>query len=139
MRAAVITRLSTADVGTFGSLMTDSGFHCRTGELPWRENQAGISCIPPGIYTCIYKYSPKHGMCYHVENVPGRTDIEIHAANFVGDITKGFKCQLMGCIAPGFAVAMLNGQQAVISSQSALWKLEEDLGRESFELTIVGL
>lgn len=77
-------------------------------------------------------------MCYHLENIPGRTDVEIHAANFMGDKSLGFKCELQGCIAPGKNLGRINGQRAIISSKSGLLDLEADLGCETFELTIVG-
>jgi hypothetical protein len=142
MKKAILTRTETSDEGTFGTLLTDSGFTCRTGELPWRDlngdgvSDLGASCIPPGKYLCIWRDSPKFGPCYHVEDVPGRTKILIHSANFMGDKSKGFRCQLEGCIAPGLAVKVLNGQKGVSSSREALSRLESDLGLEPFELTI---
>ena len=136
MRQAYIKRTDTSDAGTFGQIVTDSGLARVTGELPWHDNQPGISCIPTGIYTVTWRRSPKHGVCYHVENVAGRTDIEIHSANWVGDKAKGYKCQLLGCIAPGMKVGILNGQRAVISSAAALDDLIADLGTDPWQLTI---
>lgn len=136
MRKVMLTRQETGDAGTFGVLLTDSGFHCMTGELPWRDNESGRSCIPPGVYQCTWRYSPRHGMCYHVDGVPGRTDIEIHTANWCGDATKGYKCQLEGCIAPGMETGDLEGQKAVKASTEALELLVQDLAQEPFELTI---
>lgn len=136
MRRATLWREPSTDEGTFGSLLTDSAFHCKTGELPWRENANGASCIPPGLYVCMYRLSPIHGMCYHVENVPGRSGVEIHSANWMGDKAKGKKCQLLGCIAPGEGVAVLEGQKAVLQSRIALLALEAEFKREAFELLI---
>lgn len=138
LRKATLTRLQTGDEGSFGTLVTDSGFKCVTGELPWRDNQTGKSCIPPGVYVVTYRFSPKHNkMCYHVENVPDRTDIEIHSANLMGDVSLGFECQLLGCIAPGKGIGQIAGQKAVIASRITLAALEADLAQETFELTIV--
>lgn len=137
MRKATLTRSPSTDEGTFGRLVADSGFFCFTGELPWRANATGTSCIPPGKYTCSWRYSPKHGDCYHVDGVPGRTDIEIHAANFVGDAARGLRCQLLGCIAPGTGIGQLDGQRAIVSSKIALLALETEFKREPFELTII--
>jgi len=142
MRRAILTRTETGDEGTFGTLLTDTGFTCRTGELPWRDlNKDGhgdqnVSCIPAGKYLCRFKNSPSHGPCYHVENVPGRVGIEIHAANFMGDKLKGKRCELRGCIAPGLAVKEIHGQRGISSSRDALAALEEDLGESDFELVI---
>ena len=61
MRRVYIRRTETDDEGTFGVLTTDSGFQVYTGELPWRWNIPGKSCIPPGEYECIWTEKPKHG------------------------------------------------------------------------------
>lgn len=136
MRQAILTRNETSDEGTFGTILTDSGFTCRTGELPWRENANDFSCIPAGTYLVSWRMSSKHGMCYHVENVPGRQGIEIHSANFMGDESKNFKCQLLGCIAPGLGIGPMCGQRAILNSRQGLSALEDDLKCEQFELTI---
>lgn len=137
MRKATLTRTSDGNDGTFGQLVTDSGFECWTGELPWRENEPNRSCIPEGVYTCTWRMSSKHGMCYHMENVVGRTGVEIHAANFVGDPEVGFKCELLGCIAPGQDLGFIGNQFAVFKSHEALIALETDLAKLPFELTII--
>lgn len=76
-------------------------------------------------------------MCYHIEGVPNRTGVEIHAANFMGDKSKGYQCELLGCIAPGLGMGTLAGQLAMTSSKIALLRLEDDLQEEAFELTIL--
>lgn len=137
MRKVTLTRTETGDEGTFGTIVTDSGFSVYSGELPWRGNAPGKSCIPAGAYVCQKAVSPKHGPCYYITDVPGgRTDIEIHSANWMGDESKGFKCQLLGCIAPGRAIGELIGQKAVLSSRDALIGLEADLEGEPFHLVI---
>lgn len=139
MRRATLTRTETTDQGTFGTLVTDTGFTCRTGELPWRDNHSDFSCIPPGEYFCSYHYSPSHGLCYWVGAVPNRQDIQIHSANFCGDKTKGFKSELLGCIAPGLDVGILASQKAVIHSREALIALETNLNCENLMLKILGV
>ena len=136
MKRAILTRFRTDDEGTFGEIVTDSGFKCFTGELPWRGNRKGQSCIAAGLYLAKWEHSPKHGMCYELQDVPGRTDIQLHSANFVGDNSKGKKSQLLGCISPGRQIGLLEGQRAVLSSKDALKSLEDALGRETFSLTI---
>lgn len=132
-----ITRSERSDQGTFGVLLTNSGFTCWTGELPWRNNQTGVSCIPAGTYFCHYLLSPSKGMCYHVQNVPGRTHILFHSANWMGDVSKGLKSQLNGCIALGVKVGPLEGQKALLSSKISVTAFVQDLKEEPFELTIV--
>lgn len=136
MRKAFLFRDNSTDQGTFGMLMTDTGFVCHTGELPWLDNSKETSCIPKGRYTCTWRNSPRHGMCYHVDKVPHRTDVEIHAANLMGDVSKGFACELRGCIAPGEALGDFGGQKGIARSKAALKALEADLGRQPFELVI---
>lgn len=67
---------------------------CKTVELPWKDNQKFVSCILEGEYTVVLHDSPKFGLCFWIQGVPGRTGILFHVANFVRE--------LLGCIAPGF-------------------------------------
>lgn len=148
MRTATLTRPSPGgndDEGTFGNWLSDSGFKCFTIELPWRNNASDISCIPPGTYTCHWINSPKHGWCFEVMAVPGRTMCEIHSANMAGDVSKGLVSQLEGCIAPGLSISEFPAgvvpagdvaQNGVTDSKAALNMLEEDIGTDDFELTI---
>lgn len=87
-------------------------FSCFTLELPWRDNRIGQSCIPPGQYRLVHRTSPKFGRHIHVLDVPGRTFILIHPANFVS--------QLRGCIAPGMRRAHLDGDQILDLASSRL-------------------
>lgn len=136
MRQVKIIRLESDDSGTFGILTTDDGFSCWTLERPWRDNLTGKSCIPAGTYKVNKRDSPKHGRCYHVDGVKDRTDIEIHAANWAGDESKGLKCQLLGCIAPGRAIGELVKQKAILSSRDALEGFETEMEGADFELTL---
>lgn len=131
----LLQRKTTGDSGTFGEILL-SGNKYYSGELSWRDNQAGISCIPAGTYRCTYRFSQAHGLCYHVEDVPGRTDVEIHSANWMGDVSKGLRSQLKGCLALGTQVGELAGQWAVIDSKTAVNSFEEVLKCEPFTLTI---
>lgn len=68
-----------------------------TLELPWKKNKQWISCIPKGTYPVTYRKAEESRNFdydhFHVQNVPGRTWILIHIANFIR--------QLLGCIAIG--------------------------------------
>jgi len=136
MRKVNLVRNSTGDQGTFGTITTDSGFSCRSGELPWRDNLPNESCIPLGKYLCSWRKSPTHGFCYHVDGVPARTGVEIHAANFMGDRSKNLRCELLGCIAPAMFMEIQQGQLSTVESRYALSRLERDLGYLDFDLTI---
>lgn len=141
MKKATLLRTSTDDEGTFGILSSDEGaFQVRTLELPWRDNAKGASCIPAGTYTFRWrKDSLKHGECYEMDvdaEAPGRTNVQIHSANWAGDESKGKKCQLLGCIAPGQSAGVLDGQKAVLGSKAATKALADFFGREPFELAV---
>ncbi|MBU1001857.1 MAG: hypothetical protein KKE73_04975 [Proteobacteria bacterium] len=131
----VLTRMETSDEGTFGKLRL-GGLRLYSGELPWRDNRTSIICIPPGEYECEPYSSKAHSQCFLVKDVPGRTGILIHTANFVGSKPL-FRCELEGCIAPGTGRCFLAGQDAVVSSSAAMAALKNELGEQPFILTIV--
>ncbi|MFH6985384.1 DUF5675 family protein [Marinoscillum luteum] len=79
--------------GTSGSLFDGVQLVCSTIELPWRENQRMVSCIPEGRYELVKRYTKKRGWHLLVKNVPNRSGILFHPAN---DALK----ELKGCIAP---------------------------------------
>ena len=137
MKSATLTRSASTDQGTFGVFKMDDGSGVwNSGELPWHDNQTGVSCIPPGTYVANPIVSPKHGPCFMLTGVPGRADVEIHAANWMGDQSLGYKCQLLGCIALGKAQGVLEGQEAVLLSQDALKEFLTIMGGDSLSLTI---
>ena len=140
MRTAVLVRIPeelNRDQGTFGKLSTDSGFMCFTGELPWRDNKSDISCIPAGVYQCGLVASNKFGSVYMVTTVPDRTEILIHAGNFCGNKSKGFKSDVEGCILLGRAIGDLGGQRGVKNSKDAVKSFMADRNGEPFTLTIM--
>lgn len=136
MRTVVIMREPSTDEGTFGHCVVDNGRSFYSGELPWRNNLRGISCIPSGSYLCQWLKSPAHGMCYHVTGVKGRSEIEIHLGNWAGDKQLGKKCDIRGCIVLGRKLGKLDGQRAVIESGAALEEFQNDLNQEDFQLVI---
>lgn len=85
--------------GTNGELFINGAHKCYTIELPWHNNDHGISCIPEGRYHLGKRANEKFGNHLLVENVPNRSYILIHPAN---DALK----ELLGCIAP---VSVLTG------------------------------
>lgn len=76
-------------------------FDFYTLELPWKDNQKRISCIPEGQYKWIKHESPKFGSSLWVQDVPGRSEILMHVGNFTKDT--------LGCILPGDGILDING------------------------------
>jgi hypothetical protein len=143
MLELTLTRKNTSDEGTFGELTSVHGVIFKTGELPWRDNKPSLSSVPRGHYPVKWLWSPKHNRnIYHVVGVQGRdlngqmANIEIHAGNYCGDVTKGLKSNVLGCILIGNGIGTLGNQEAVLDSQSALSHFETLMNYEEFMLTI---
>lgn len=96
--------------GVNGSLLIDGVKVCHTIELPWKENQSRVSCIPEGEYELTKRYSPHLKWHLLLNKVPNRAFILIHAYN---DALKESK----GCIAP---VSVVTGEGKGIRSRVAL-------------------
>lgn len=100
--------------GTNGTLSFEGNEICKTIELPWRENQRRVSCIPEGKYKIRKRYSRKFKWHLELMNVKNRDLILLHPAN---DALK----ELNGCIAP---VSELTGEGKGARSRVALEKLK---------------
>ena len=96
-----------------------------TLELRYMGNMVNVSCIPPGEYPMSKMIRPNGDLAFLIENVPGRTAIEMHVANFAA----GKKIDLKGCIAPGMRFADINkdGFDDVESSTIAMDLLQRVL------------
>ncbi len=102
-------RAGNGDAGEFnaGTLEVSLGreqlFQCQTLELPWKDNQRNISCIPEGTYPFIkrragtfyerYRQRWGHEFTIQVGDVPDRDFILVHIGNYLVD-TRG--CILVG-------------------------------------------
>lgn len=62
-------------------------------ELPYKDNRQDESCIPSGEYVAKRIQSPAFGEVFEITNVPNRTHILIHRANWTTD--------LRGCVGIG--------------------------------------
>ncbi len=99
--------------GTNGNLEFEGKLICKTIELPWRENQKMISCIPEGKYLLKKRYSAKFKWHIEIVNVSNRNSILFHPAN------NALK-ELNGCIAP---VTKISGAGLGLMSRKAFTKL----------------
>ena len=130
MKRLELIRTSKSRYCTYGTLnnMSNGLPLCHTMELPWVNNEKGISCIPTGIYKCIPYVGTNNKRAFKIQDVPSRTDILIHIANIPSDLS--------GCIAPGMKPGILDSEPAVLESGIAMEYLEHFIGSESFELII---
>lgn len=92
-----------------------------TLELPDLENKRRISCIPEGAYVMKKHHSPKFKQSFWLQDVPGRSEILIHAGNY--------HSQILGCILVGIGSADINGDgwKDVTSSKKAISKMYDEL------------
>ena len=101
--------------GTNGKLESDGKFICYTIELPWKENETKVSCIPEGEYVIRKRYSRKYKWHLEVMDVPSRKGILLHPAN-------NAQSELKGCIAP---VSKLSGAGLGLMSRKAFVRLKK--------------
>ena len=100
--------------GTNGKLECEGKFICYTIELPWKNNETKVSCIPEGKYFIKKRYSQKFGWHLAVENVQNRDLILFHPVNNALQ-------ELKGCIAP---VTKLSGAGLGLNSRKAFQRLK---------------
>jgi hypothetical protein len=137
---ALLIRSPSTDQGTFGALNFGSA-KVFTTELPWRDNRSQRSCVPVGEYQCVLVDSPKFGHVYTLLNVPKRSAVLIHSANFGGDVDLGWTTELHGCIAPSMRRGLMRNnagqmQMAGIVSRPALNKFTDWADGRPFILEI---
>ena len=94
IKRILIDRFAYTDQGVFGALAVDN-FRCFTIERPWLNNRPNISAIPTGVYIAVRGTFRDKYDNYELQDVPGRSFIEIHRGNTIND--------LKGCIAPGMS------------------------------------
>lgn len=109
----LVRKESTTDQ-TMGVLYWNDEVVAFTLELPWRDNQFSISCIPEGKYPVKKHKSPTFGDCFLIQKTEPRTHILIHGGNFHWD-TRG--CVLVG---EGFTDLNHDGQKDLKSSLKTL-------------------
>ena len=117
--------------GTNGKLECEGKFICYAIELPWKNNEKRVSCIPEGKYFIRKRYSQKFKWHLEVLDVENRSFILFHPAN------NALK-ELNGCIAP---VTKLSGPGLGLMSRKAFAKLKDFVykaldNKESVELIV---
>ena len=120
MKIITLNRIISSDEGVLGLLHINGKPLSVTLERPWKDNKAWESCIPFGLYplTRLDKSKAFKYPHYLLEDVPNRTFIKIHIANYPSE--------LHGCIGVGSYFA--NGAIAVSKSRVAMdhvmWSLD---------------
>ena len=110
----VVLKRTYFPLGTNGKLECDGKFISYTIELPWKENQKRVSCIPEGKYFIKKRYSNKFKWHLEIVDVKKRSLILFHPAN-------NALLELNGCIAP---VTKLSGPGLGMMSRKAFEKLK---------------
>lgn len=117
---ATIARIESTDkqiIGQWTILENDKPIYvCNTLELPDKNNEPQISCIPKGSYECRKTSGSPHIKYPHIDiiNVPNRSGIKIHKGNYY--------TQIRGCVLVGKGITDINsdGYKDVTSSGIAL-------------------
>jgi hypothetical protein len=128
-QTVVLTRIHETKTQTIGYMIVDD-LLVFTLELPYRDNQRNISCVPKGTYDVVKRSSFKYANHLHLTNVPDRSLILIHQGNF--------NTQTQGCILAGLSLTDINkdGCLDVSESTKAMSLLNRKLP-DNFNLKIV--
>lgn len=96
-------------------------FTCKTIELEVDCNAVRDDAIPRGYYTVVKRYSPKYKWHFHITDVPNRSLILFHNANY--------SRQLLGCVGVGASHVDIDkdGLVDVTSSRSTLKRMNKVL------------
>lgn len=109
----------------------DGEMQCFALEPSARKQDGVKNCIPAGKYEITMQYSARFGMdTPHLQDVPGRTFIEIHPGNKPGD-TEG--CILLG---QGKDIDWVSNSRAAY--QALIPKIEKKLELGKFYIEITG-
>lgn len=145
----IIRKQKTDGQGVFGTAFayptqesSDVDFTWDSGELKWTDldhngvRDTSVSCIPQGSFLAKKTYSHKRSTpekpvyVYELQNVPGAVAVQLHPANFFGDVSRGFVAQVEGCIGLGKGRGLLqnekgNMQEAILNSKEAIKEFDD--------------
>ena len=108
-----INRVYSHSGSIIGVLYANDDQLCYSLELPWKDNQSNVSCVPVGTYPGKIRTDGTKGWRIELESVPNRTFVELHVGNFPGEI--------QGCVLLGLEWS----ENSVSSSGPAQLKLEQ--------------
>jgi len=133
-KSLIIKRYYEDNKQTLGKMYVCSGLEFEkiidTLELPYKNNENQLSCIPKGIYEVVKRHSEKYKNHFHVLDVENRSMILIHNGNYYTNT--------LGCILVGSGLSDINkdGHKDVLNSTSTLEELY-CLMPGSFKLMII--
>lgn len=123
----ILQRLTMSEQGTFGVLLISGRPYYVTLELPWKNNQREISCVPSGTYHVTKMYSEKFNkIVFVLHDVPGRDLIEIHIGNEIKNT--------LGCVLIGSEFSKT--EYAIVDSKVAFNDFMVRMPGEGFIITI---
>lgn len=108
-----VVRTSENVNSTTGELFVDGQFIAQTLELPWQNNQSYVSAIPTGRYAAHLRYDKPDGWRLQLDDVPGRSGVQLHIGNYPS--------QIAGCVLVGLAVN--NAENRLEASSAAYGRL----------------
>lgn len=133
MNRLILERFADTPYGTFGRVSV-GGMFLWILELPWRNNEVGVSCIPVGTYRVERSTFNKPRVpypCWHLLDVPGRTEIKIHGGNTMHDV--------VGCQIPGYELGWIRGMWGIKggTSRRSLRYWLDSIEEDAFDYEIV--
>ncbi len=123
-KGMILYRYSYGEKSTLGILIY-KGHYFFTIELPWKDNEKRVSCIPEGDYTVVLRDKNQSGKFkydhLHILDVPNRSYILFHVANYPRDI--------LGCIGTGKSASkdMVGSSRVAHKELMSLFDKEEKL------------
>lgn len=102
-----IDRKMATNACTMGYMSVNDKAMFYTLELPWKDNQNKISCIPAGTFNGILRYDHSDKWRIELQNVPNRGNVQIHIGNYtkntlgcilVGDNANTNACSVTGSV-----------------------------------------
>lgn len=109
MKCVKITRWAYFPWATVGEILVED-FRGAVLELPWRENERNLSCIPAGTYRMRLGSFKGRYANYELQDVPGRSAIELHRGNVLEDTN--------GCPLIGTSLVIVTHSRSVYLSES---------------------
>lgn len=110
--------MTCADKSVIGRLLVNDAEIGRTLELPWRNNEKGISCVDAGTYPATIRADGTLGWRVELIDESGnRKNIQLHVGNY--------QRQIKGCVLVGDDVTVSNGECMVPNSRATLNRLAD--------------